>query len=124
MATCVCTDSADINADLQTAFEEEFYLSLCDDSQKRTYDQVLRDQLYITNALIDDLEEQIDSQPDLDEQLAEAEEQISTYWTNYEVEITLLIQNAQTALDNGAEESYSSDDLSSLLATLTAYSDR
>merc|ERR1719326_2037690 len=98
METCVCDDSSDAAADLQSLWETSFELSQCTDV--RTFDEIMNDQLFITNQMITDLEEQVDSIPDVNTQLESAQEELDTIWTEWETEITATINAAIATAEN------------------------
>merc|ERR1711879_235462 len=118
METCVC-GSSDPAADLQNLWENDFELSQCTDT--RTFDEIMTDQLWITNQMIDDLEAQVESIPDVNAQLASAESEIQTIWSSWETEITATIEAAiATAEADGNTEL--SQSLNDILTSLDALS--
>lgn len=121
METCVCNaDYSDPAAELQNLWENNFYLTHCE--AKRTFDEVMTDQLWITNEMIDDLESQIASIPDVNSQLASAESELQAIWNTWETEITATIEAAvSTAEADGNDELVTS--LQNILTALDDLSD-
>lgn len=93
METCVCTSDT-AATELQTLWEDVFELSKCQD--KRPFDEVMQDQLFITDKMIDDLEDQINNIPDINQQLSDAEDDLNQIWTNWHIEISAILQAAST----------------------------
>jgi len=99
METCVCdATSTNVAADLQNLWETSFELSQCTD--KRDFDEIMNDQLFITNQMITELESDIDAIPDVNTQLATAQDELETIWTNWETEITATINAAIATAEN------------------------
>jgi len=103
MTTCVCdSTSADVAADLQNIWQNTFELSQCSDT--RSFDEIMNDQLFITNQMITDLENQVDSIPDVNTQLQTAQDELQTIWSNWEAEITATINAAIATAENDGNQ--------------------
>lgn len=98
METCVCSET-NAATELQTLWEDVFELSKCEDT--RPFDEVMQDQLFITDKMIDDLEDQINNIPDINQQLSDAEDDLNEIWQNFQDEITAIL-NAASADANDA----------------------
>jgi len=120
MQTCVCdSSSTDVDADLQNLWENTFEFSQCSDT--RTFDEIMNDQLFITNQMITDLENEVNSIPDVNTQLQTAQDELNVIWTNWESEITATINSAiATAEADGNQEVV--DSLNGVLDSLTELS--
>lgn len=114
MSTCVCDDST-ADADLQNLWENTFELSQC--SETRTFDEIMNDQLFITNQMITDLETQVDRIPDVNTQLQTAQNELQTIWTNWETEITATINAAIATAENDGNQQLV-DDLNGVITSL------
>eukprot|EP00493_Phyllostaurus_siculus_P021021 UN21346 len=66
-----------------------FELSQC--SETRTFDEIMNDQLFITNQMITELENDVDAIPDVNTQLQTAQSELDTIWANWQSEITATI---------------------------------
>jgi len=114
MSTCVCDEST-VDADLQNLWENTFELSQC--SETRTFDEIMNDQLFITNQMITELETQVDRIPDVNTQLQTAQNELQTIWTNWETEITATINAAIATAENDGNQQLA-DDLSGVITAL------
>merc|ERR1712117_800679 len=86
METCVCdATSSNVAADLQNLWETSFELSQCSDT--RSFDEVMNDQLFITNQMITELENDVD-----------------TIWANWQSEITATINAAIVTAENDGNQ--------------------
>jgi len=101
MSTCVCDEST-VDADLQNLWENTFELSQC--SETRTFDEIMNDQLFITNQMITDLETQVERIPEVNTQLQTAQNELQTIWTNWETEITATINAAIATAENDGNQ--------------------
>lgn len=116
METCVCDVDGNVATELQNLWESTFELSSCSDP--RTFDEIMNDQLFITNQMISDLEEQVESIPDVNTQLQNAQGELQTIWINWETEITATINAAiATAQNDGNQELV--DSLNGIITSLT-----
>jgi len=115
METCVCDDSTDVSADLEYLWDNNFELSYCEDT--RTFDELMTDQLWITNTMIDALETQVEGIPDVQTQLSSAQEELVEIWGVWQSEITTTINSAiDTARADGKDDLC--DDLAQILTSL------
>jgi len=102
--TCVTdSNSSDVNASLQAAFETDFqFLSpTCPnkDDYERPHDQVMSDQLHITEKMVSDLESKVNGLTDVNQQLTQAEAELQVVWNNWEAEITEILEQAKIGAD-------------------------
>jgi hypothetical protein len=103
METCVCdATSTNVAADLQNLWETSFELSQCSDT--RSFDEVMNDQLFITNQMITELESDVDAIPDVNTQLQTAQSELDTIWANWQSEITATINAAIVTAENDGNQ--------------------
>lgn len=121
METCVCdAASQDVAADLQNLWDNVFDLTECPDT--RTFDEIMDDQLWITDQMVTDLETQIDSMPDVNTQLSSAQGDLQTIWDNWQVEITSSINAAISTAESDGNTALA-DQLNGILTSLDELSD-
>jgi hypothetical protein len=116
METCVCdTNSVDVAGDLEDLWLNDFTLSQCPDP--RSFDELMADQLWVTNNMVDALEAQLAEIPDVQTQLSSAQEELQSIWETWETEITETINSAiDTASADGNDELC--DELRNILTSL------
>merc|ERR1712048_864971 len=109
--TCVNSDDPDAAALVSEAFEESWTLAVNDDMclQTKDYDTATDDQLFITNHMLDVLEEDIDQ---LEADMADESADLDAYLANWKVEVIELIEGSLDSFDDttqAALESYMDD---------------
>eukprot|EP00494_Astrolonche_serrata_P031926 UN32195 len=119
--TCVCNDNvADIDVALKEAFENSFQFlnPQCanPDMYDRPHDQVMNDQLMVTEQMVNDLEDKVQGLADVNEQLAAAEAELISVWEGWELEIRTTLETARATTTDQA----TIDSINQVLADLEA----
>jgi len=96
-STCVATSDPDARALIANAFENDWYFAqdgeTCAD---KTYDVATDDQLYVTNHMLNNLEEDIDQ---LEEDMAGESADLDAYLANWKTEVAALISESMANFD-------------------------
>lgn len=115
MYTCVCNDRQNIEEELKWAFQSFTLQASCQEDSLQSFDQLLDKQVTITDLMVQDLRDRIDSLPDVTNTLKESEEKLRGIWTNWETAVTHVLE---TAMNKDGATQESKDSIQELLDEL------